>query len=277
LAVAAARVAAGRGDVNEARRRSTVALERADALGFAVGEAIHRSVLGFVELSLGRPGAALEQLRPAWETFDELGVREPGLRPELGDTLEALIAVGELDEAARRLEPWELRARELDRAWVRAMLARCRGLLLAAHGDLLAALRSLDEALAEHARVLHPFEHGRTLLALGATQRRAKKRGAARATLEQALAVFEGLGARLWADKARAELARIGGRTPAGRDLTEAETRIAALVAEGRSNREVAAALFLTEHTVETALTRIYRKLGVRSRTALAQRLSAKT
>jgi DNA-binding CsgD family transcriptional regulator len=212
-------------------------------------------------------------LRPAWETFDELGCREPGLRPELGDTLEALIAVGELDEAARRLEPWEQRARELDRAWVRATLARCRGLLLAARGDLPAAVRSFGEALAEHARVLHPFEHGRTLLALGATQRRAKKRAAARATLEQALAVFEGLGARLWADKARDELARIGGRAPSGDELTEAERRIAALVAEGRSNREVAAALFLTEHTVETALTRIYRKLGVRSRTELAARL----
>ena len=277
LAVAAARVAASRGDLDEARRRSTGALERADALGLAVGEAIHRSVLGFVELSLGRPGAALEQLRPAWETLDELGCREPGLRPELGDTLEALIAVGALDEAARRLPPWEERARELDRAWARAILARCRGLLLAARINLTAAFASFDEALEEHARVLHPFEHGRTLLALGATQRRAKKRAAARATLEEALTVFEQLGAPLWAEKARTELARIGGRAPSRGELTEAERRIAELVAEGRSNRDVAAALFLTEHTVETALTRIYRKLGVRSRTELATRLARET
>jgi DNA-binding CsgD family transcriptional regulator len=121
------------------------------------------------------------------------------------------------------------------------------------------------------------FQHARTLLALGATQRRAKQRGAARQTLEEALAIFTDLPAPLWAEKARAELARIGGRAPSRGELTEAERRIAALVAEGRTNREIAATLFLTEHTVETALTRIYRKLDVRSRTALARLLSAKS
>ena len=114
----------------------------------------------------------------------------------------------------------------------------------------------------------------RTLLALGRTQRRAKKRAAARTTLEDALARFETLGAPLWAEQTRAELARIGGRAPSRGDLTEAERRIAELVAEGHTNNEVAAALFLTEHSVETALTRIYRKLDVRSRTELARALS---
>jgi DNA-binding NarL/FixJ family response regulator len=104
-----------------------------------------------------------------------------------------------------------------------------------------------------------------------------KRRRAARETLEQAIAAFAGLPAPLWADKARAELARIGGRSPSRDALTESEQRIATLVAEGRSNREVATALFLTEHSVETALTRIYRKLGVRSRTALSRRLASKT
>ena len=84
------------------------------------------------------------------------------------------------------------------------------------------------------------------------------------------MAEFERLGAQLWADQTRAELARIGGRVPSRDELTEAERRIAALVAEGKTNREVAAALFLTERSVETALTRIYRKLGVRSRSELA-------
>ena len=111
----------------------------------------------------------------------------------------------------------------------------------------------------------------------GRTQRRAKRRGAARTTLEDALARFERLGAPLWAEQTRAELARIGGRTPSGGELTEAERRIATLVAEGRTNREVAAALFLTVHSVETALTRVYRKLGVRSRAELAHLLAAKS
>ena len=193
---------------------------------------------------------------------------------ELADTLEALIAVGELEEAERKLVPWEERARALDRSWALAITARCRALLLAARGDLEGAQAGFERALAEHARTQDPFQHARTLLAHGVTQRRAKQRGAARVTLEQALAIFERLGAPLWAEQARSELARIGGRAPSRGELTEAERRIAALVAEGRTNREVAAALFVTEHTVEGALTRAYRKLGVRSRAELAHRLA---
>jgi DNA-binding CsgD family transcriptional regulator len=147
-------------------------------------------------------------------------------------------------------------------------------LLLAARGDLEGAFASFEQALAEHDRSTDPFHHGRTLLALGRTQRRAKRRAAARTTLEQALAIFQRLGAPLWSEQTRAELARIGGRSPSRGDLTEAENLIARLVAKGRTNREVAAALFLTEHTVETALTRVYRKLGVRSRAELARHLS---
>ena len=144
-------------------------------------------------------------------------------------------------------------------------------MVAAVRGNLDGAFAAFEEALAEHARTRDPFQHARTLLALGTTQRRAKRRGDARTTLEQALAGFEQLGAPLWAEKTRAELARIGGRARGA--LTASERRIAALVAEGRTNREVAAALFVTEHTVATALTRIYRKLGVRSRAELASRL----
>jgi DNA-binding CsgD family transcriptional regulator len=156
-------------------------------------------------------------------------------------------------------------------------MARCRGLLLAARGDFAGAFAAFDEALVEHSRNILPFEHARTLLALGTTQRRAKQRAAARATLEHALGIFEDLGAPLWSGKVQTELGRIGGRAPSRGDLTESERRIAALVAEGSTNREVASALFVTEHTVETALTRVYRKLGVRSRSELAARLARET
>lgn len=108
----------------------------------------------------------------------------------------------------------------------------------------------------------------------GTIERRAKHRRAARATLQRALGIFEDLGAPLWADKARTELARIGGRASSGLELTPTERRVAALVAQGRTNKEVAAELFVTVHTVEGALTRIYGKLGVRSRTELASRLA---
>jgi DNA-binding NarL/FixJ family response regulator len=124
--------------------------------------------------------------------------------------------------------------------------------------------------------VPQPFDRARTLLALGTVQRRAKRRGDARTTLESALAVFEELGAALWAERARAEIARLGGRRARDRgELTGTEQQIAELAADGRSNREIAGELFVSERTVEANLTRAYRKLGVRSRTELARRLPA--
>jgi DNA-binding NarL/FixJ family response regulator len=114
------------------------------------------------------------------------------------------------------------------------------------------------------------------LLARGAAQRRANQRRAARDSLGEALEIFDRLGARLWADRARAELARIGGRAPSPDALTTTEQRLAALVASGRTNNEAATELYVSVHTVEKALTRIYGKLGVRSRTELARKLAAK-
>ena len=272
LKLPAAVIAAHRGRVDDARATAQGAIARAEAEGIRIAQSGHGWVLGFVELSLGDAAAALAYLRPAYELRNDFHL-EPGMRLELGDLLEALVAVGELDEADEVLATWQERAERLDRAWALAILARCRALLLAARGDLEGAFASFERALGEHARSTDPFHHARTLLALGRTQRRARRRGAARATLEDALARFERLGAALWAEQARAELARIGGRAPSRGELTEAESRITQLVAEGRTNREVAAALFLSEHTVEGALTRAYRKLGIRSRTELAHRL----
>jgi DNA-binding CsgD family transcriptional regulator len=269
----AAAIAAHRGKVDEARAQARGAFERGEALGIRIAESGHGWVLGFVELSLGDAKAALVHLRRAYELRNTF-MLEPAQRLELGDLLEALITTGDLDEAEDILGVWEPRATALDRAWALAILARCRALLLAARGDLDGALPRFEQALADHARSHDPFHHARTMLALGRTQRRAKRRSAARATLDDAATRFDRLGAPLWAEQARAELARIGGRRSAGDELTEAERRIATLVAQGRPNREVAAALFLTEHSVEAALTRIYRKLDVRSRAELVRRLA---
>jgi DNA-binding NarL/FixJ family response regulator len=111
-------------------------------------------------------------------------------------------------------------------------------------------------------------------MALGTTQRRMKRRRQARATLEDALAIFERIGAALWAQRASDELKRISGRAATPGALTPAEERVAALVAEGKTNREVAAALFLSDRTVEGHLARIFGKLGIRSRTEIASVLA---
>jgi DNA-binding NarL/FixJ family response regulator len=100
-------------------------------------------------------------------------------------------------------------------------------------------------------------------------RRHAKQKRAAREALQEALAVFERLGARLWAERARAELSSIGGRPPVSGALTPMEQRVARLAAAGRTNREIGETLFLSVRTVETHLSHAYHKLGVRSRTEL--------
>ena len=144
--------------------------------------------------------------------------------------------------------------------------------MLAAEGQIDEALAALEQAVADHARLPNPFERARTLLVLGTVQRRARRKRAARETLERALAEFEQVGAPLWAAKAAAELRRIGGRLSYDGELSETERRIAELVASGRTNQEVAESLSLSPKTVEWNLSKVYKKLGVRGRAELAAR-----
>ena len=156
--------------------------------------------------------------------------------------------------------------------WVLVQVTRCRGLVAAAQGDVELAISLLEQAVGRHLAVGDPFGHARALLALGVVRRRSRQKRAAREALEAALVGFDELGAATWVEKARAELGRIGGRTRI-HGLTPAEQRVADLVAEGKTNREVAAALFLGERTVASHLTHVYAKLGIRSRTELARKL----
>ena len=161
--------------------------------------------------------------------------------------------------------------RPLERDWVLAHVTRCRGLVSAARGHVSEAASLLEHAVRQHETVGDAFGRARALLALGVIRRRERQKRAARDAIGAALGEFERLGAATWIEKARAELGRIGGRTRE-EGLTAAERRVAALVAEGRTNREVAAALLLGERTVETHLSHVYAKLGVRSRAELARR-----
>jgi DNA-binding CsgD family transcriptional regulator len=170
------------------------------------------------------------------------------------------------------LGEWEANAVRVGRTWVLAQVTRCRGLIAAACGEVERAQALLEQAVDELAAVADPFGRARALLALGIVRRRARQKRAAREAIEAAVAGFEEIGAAGWAERARTELGAIGGRTRST-GLSAAERRVAELVAEGRTNREVAAALVLGERTVETHLTHIYAKLGVRSRTELARTL----
>jgi DNA-binding CsgD family transcriptional regulator len=263
----------GREDVARATVEHALGLARGvDGPG---GESDHLAVLGFLELSLGRAAGADRHLWPLAAHMAAAGIEEPCWSRFVPDEIEALVALGDAERAASLLRPFAERSRALERTWGLATAARCRGLLRAAEGDSVAALSALEEALQHHAKLAEPFELARTLLVLGAVRRRAGMRRAARQALENALAICDELAAVLWSQRVRDELGRISGRAPGRLALTPTERRVAELVAEGRTNREVAATLYLSPRTVESNLTRIYRKLDVRSRTELAHRMLA--
>jgi DNA-binding CsgD family transcriptional regulator len=264
-------VNAHRGEVELARAAAEQAATIAEAVSDAIFPIWNEGVLGHVELSLGHMDKAVEQLGGLPERLLALGWNDPA-DSVWPDAIEALVAVGELDRAQLYLDSYEELAQRSGSPWALGVAARCRGLLAAARGQSEVAFDAFECALAEHERVASDFERGRTLLALGSGRRRARQRTAARAALEQAREMFDAVGARLWAARASDELARISGRRPVA-ELTATEERVAGLAASGRANKEIAAELFMSVHTVEAHLSRVYRKLGIRSRTELAQRL----
>lgn len=265
--------AAYQGDVEAARADTASALELARTTSGRPAEQFATAALGLLELSLERPEQAVAVLAPLVAFAREHGMAEPGLTRFVPDLVEALAACGRLPEAEELLSWYEANAERLERASAQGAAARCRGFLTATAGDLAGALVAFEVARAHHERVPMPFDLARTLLALGAARRRGNERRAARETLAAAQELFASAGASVWEQRAQAELARIGGRAPSTGELTPVEARVAELTAAGQTNREVAASLFLSTRTVEGHLSRIYGKLGVRSRVELARRL----
>jgi len=231
-------------------------------------------VLGFVELSLGSHAAALTRLGEATELMRPRWHREFGDCRVVPDEIEALVARGDLARAEDLTQWMEEVARATQRAWTMATAARSRALIQAAMNELDEADATLERALAAHELLPMPLELGRTLLTRGVVLRRRRRRAVARESLEEALALFEGHGATLWVERARSEIARLGVRSTAQVDLTPVEQQMAALVAKGYTNPEIAASLSLSRKTVEASLSRSYRKLGVRSRAELVAKLS---
>ena len=259
------------GHTAEAVEAARESLSLAQRMGHGLYVIGNLSALGAIELSLGQPAAAAATLLRAWELARAGGIASPARFPVLADAVEALVLSGDTDRALALAAEHERISDTLGRPWAFALAARCLGLVADAQGDDDRAQDAFGRAVAEHARQERPLDHARTLLAYGAAHRRRRRKSAAREALEQAVGIFDAAGAEIWAQRARSELGRIGGRRAAPADgLSATEAAIADRVAVGQTNREIGEALHLSARTVEWNLSRVYRKLGVRSRTELA-------
>lgn len=269
-----------RGEVGHVREAIAALLAQAERSSDRPQAAHLLSLGGLFELSLGDAEAAWQRLEPAIRLQSTLGqswccgsaMSYANIVP---NTIEALVTLGQVQAAEHLLATQEAQTERTKFPSRVIVTARSRALVAAGKGDMNAATEALELALEAHKSLSEPFELGRTMLVLGGVERRAKRKRSAREALEQATAIFDVLGARLWTEKTRAELGRVTGRGEGGPELTAAERKVAELVAEGRTNKEVAALLFVSVRTVEAHLAKIFRKLGLESRSELASRLHA--
>jgi DNA-binding CsgD family transcriptional regulator len=258
------------GQAEEARAAASRLLERARARASRSLIVRGLSVRGFVALAEDNAQNAAQELVEAAELLDSMGYAHPGAFPVLPDAVEALVASGDVEAAEAHLERLEREAAAVRSAWALAAADRCRGLLALAGGDAEAALPPLGRARASLDERGYAPDAARCLLLEGRALLRSGRRSAAADALAGARDRFSAMGAELWAARAAEELERAAPGRAAG-ELTATESRIARLVAEGRKNREIGEALFLSVATVEGHLTRLYRKLGIRSRSELTR------
>lgn len=232
--------------------------------------------LGLAALAAGDVEAADRHLSDAVEKLERIAFCEPAIWRIDGDAIEAAVANGAHDRAERWLQRLEERAAGSAVPWSLAVSARCRGLVLAAQGDLDGAAEALEDSLREHERCPVPFERARTLLVQGRVLRRLKQKRKARTALEEARAICARLGSDAWVARVDTELQRVAVRK-APDELSPTELRIAQLAAAGLSNPEIAAEVFVSRKTVEANLARAFRKLGVSSRAQLGRVLDRHT
>jgi DNA-binding CsgD family transcriptional regulator len=269
-------VAVYRGRPDEAKQWVADVIVKSEMLGKSWDLLEGLRAQGIAELFAHEPERAVTSLRRIWRYTEQEGIEDPGAFPVAPDLVEALVELGEFDEAREV----SVRLRELaerqEHPWGLVTAERCGALLrLAAPAYDEQAAADLAVAAAGYGNLGLRFDRARVLLSLGRVQRRLRKWKAARGSLEQAAVAFDEVGSAGWAEAARSELARVGARRPrAAGELTEAERRVVELAVEGLSNKEIARALVVTVPTVEAHLSRSYAKLGVRSRTQLAGRLS---
>jgi DNA-binding CsgD family transcriptional regulator len=277
--VTLARVEAILGRDEDCRAHVAAGLEFSRRTGWNVTEIYAAAVLGLLELSRGRAERATVHLAECarLEKRSSRAILVQTFAEWTADLVEAHVRSGALADAERSLAMLADIARRTGLKWANAGTARCRGMLADEDGyeqEFTTALALYGEEMA--------FERARTLLALGMRRRRSRRRADARVALHEALAYFERAGAEPWAAQAQAELGATGvlpSHDNAGglQSLTAQELQVALIVARGTTNREAAAALFLSPKTVEFHLGNTYRKLGLRSRAELVRRVEGLT
>ncbi|MDX8152653.1 LuxR family transcriptional regulator [Patulibacter brassicae] len=256
------------------RAHAQFALEQAERSGAVLTTLQAHTALGRIELAVGRPEDALVPLRLCATTAARTGFAQPNMARWGVDLVEALVRAGARGEAEAAHAQLEARVARSPTPWGRAAVERTHALLTpgpAGEASLVRAIARLDAAG-------DALEAALARLALGERLRRERRRREARAPLQLALERLERAGAGPWAERAREELRATGGPTGERRsgpadELSPHELRISLLVADGRTNPEIAAELFVSRKTVEHHLSQIYRKLGLRSRTELARAL----
>jgi DNA-binding CsgD family transcriptional regulator len=261
------RVDGARADVDEAR----AAIARCGSKRLGEWPA---TALGFLEVSLGNYDAALDAVAPLVAKVQmESDCTEIIAASFIPDAIEAMVALGRLEPAEQLVSALLRNGERLQRDWMLAVGGRGRGMLLAARGDTSAAVEAVEQAIFAHDRLAMPFERARTQLVLGQLQRRKRLKDASAVIFSDALQTFEQLETPLWADRARAELGRVNVDARRTVGLSSSERQVAELAASGMTNRNIAAAMYISPKTVESNLSRIYAKLGIRSRAELGQRI----
>src|SRR3954447_4218320 len=227
--------------------------------------------LGLIGVLTGDPQRAVESFDAIAELGEAAMPYDPAVIPWHADYAEALVAAGRLDDAAALIAEIRARAENLDRAVVMVGLARSEALLIAKQGDPAAALDLLEKTISTAGGPAPPLDIARCELTRGRVARQARRRSVARTAFLDAIEQFEAYGAPAWREVAETELARLDvpSRSRQPSELTDNELQIVAMVRDGLTNRELAAALSLSVRAVEPQLPRLYRRFGVANRTQL--------
>jgi DNA-binding CsgD family transcriptional regulator len=272
------RITAARGDHERCQEYVERACRDVEPHGVGCLAVCNPAALGLCALSRGDLMTAIDHLECAWDAGQTAGLGNPNVVPFAGDLAEALARAGAAKRAGQVLAWLQDRADATGLVYPQAAAERARGILA---NDPAEAEARFARACSAYQRQLMPFEQARTLLCAGEALRRARRPAAARRPLLHALSIFSGLGARPWTARAMIELDATGVRAGARNatssssldSLSPQEFQVARAVGRGLNNVEASAALFVSRKTVEAHLTRVYRKLGIRSRTELTRLL----